>query len=188
MPSIEYDLAYLREALNLLESYLLSDELFWDLGANPPAGEPGFPALTLGGILLAQARLTARELDPATSAEFRTLSIHFQAIQTSWFSAWEKKGLRSFKSRLTQWGNFLEDYRTSPDSHADRFAYEIRLRLMLDLLAEGLPEIPSKQQQLLSSMDMILRRFLMGESFVWERDLQDGFPRPQYWYLYGHLV
>ena len=187
MASIEYDIHFLREALVSLEGYLLAEDLYWNLSANPPPGEPAYPALSLGGVLLAEARLRACHLDPSTYAQFKPLANQIEAIHSRWRTAWEKKGRRSFKSRLTQWANFLEEYRSQPDAHHDRYAYEVRLRLMLDLLAVDLPEIPSEQEQLLIRLDRILKNYLAGDEFVWEEAYKDGFPRQQYWYLYGRL-
>jgi hypothetical protein len=55
MASLEYDLGYLQSALSTLEDYLLSADLYWSIGDNPPKGEPPYPSLTLGNVLLAQA-------------------------------------------------------------------------------------------------------------------------------------
>lgn len=187
MPSAEYDLRYLQEALESLESYLLANELFWNLPINPPPGEPAYPALTLGGVLLAHARLAALRLDVHEQARFRSLSIRLEAIQTKWRTAWEQKALRSYQSRLTQWANFLEEYRNNPEAHADRYAYEVRLRLMLDLLAQDLAVIPDEQTQLLRSLDSILNHVLDKDGFVWQDSYASGFPAQKYWYLYGGL-
>jgi hypothetical protein len=56
MPSLEKDRAFLEASVPELEDYLLSDELYWPITAR------GFdlPRLTIGGILLAKARLEAR--------------------------------------------------------------------------------------------------------------------------------
>lgn len=187
MPSIEYDTLYLREALKSLESYLLSSDLFWNLSANPPPGEPAFPALTLGGVLLAQSRVKARNLDLHAFSEFQTLNTQLEVLHIRWRTAWEQKGLRSFKSRLNQWGLFLEDYRNQPDANQDRYPYEVRLRLILDLLIASINDIPSEQEQLLRSQDLLLKNYLVGDAFVWEEIFQAGYPRLQYWYLYGRL-
>jgi hypothetical protein len=187
MPTAEYDLRYLREALESLESFLLADELFWNLPVQPPPGEPAYPALTLGGVLLSRSRLAALNLGAAEYTQFRSLSLQLDALLSRWRTAWERKALRSFKSRLAQWANFIEDYRKHPDAHVDRYVYEVRLRLMLDLLAVDLPEVPEEQAQLLKSLDSILSQVLEGSDFVWGKAYRDGFPRQKYWYLYGRL-
>lgn len=49
MKSFEYDLRYIRAGLDVLEEYLLSDEVFWPIGVNPPVGDPEYPRLTAMG-------------------------------------------------------------------------------------------------------------------------------------------
>jgi len=185
--SIEYDLGYLKEAAGSLQNYLLSPDLYWTLTASPPPGESAYPAMTLGGVILAESRLTARNLGARQAAEMQSLSLQIQAIHNRWRTAWEIKGLHSFHARLTQWGNFLEDYRNQPDSNHDRYPYEVRLRLILDLLKQTIPGIPTEQERLLDSLDRVLKSVLVGDEFVWEEDMRSGYPRADYWYLYGRL-
>jgi hypothetical protein len=141
MASIRYDLTYLQEALDSVENFLLSTEIFWNLPVKPPQGEAMVPALTLSGILLAQKRLAARKMAHADSTEFEKLHFRFEVVRSRWRTAWEQKAAADYSARLTQWRNFLEDYRGCPADHVDRYPYEIRLRVMLDLLDQGNPYI-----------------------------------------------
>ena len=43
MKSLDYDLGYLTAGLEILERYLLSDDVFWAMNAKPPEGELDFP-------------------------------------------------------------------------------------------------------------------------------------------------
>jgi hypothetical protein len=56
------------------------------------------------------------------------------------------------------------------------------LHLLLDELPASLPE-----QKELSQLDSLIRVNLISGDFIWEADLQPGFPREVYWYLYGKL-
>jgi len=187
MASIEYDLRYLREALERLEDYLLVDELFWNFTASPPSGEPPYPALTLGGVLFAQSRLKSMQLNSSPYAELHSASMRLEAIHTRWRTAWETKCLRELKSRLSQWGNYIEDFRGNPESHVDRYGYEVRFRLIIDLLAGYIPTIPNELQELLNSLDLIHRHLFQKGSFVWDEIYQAGFSEEKYWYLFGRL-
>ncbi|HEX7973485.1 MAG TPA: hypothetical protein VF498_03680, partial [Anaerolineales bacterium] len=73
MPSVEYDLRYLQAGVETLEDYLLSSSVFWNIGASPPHGEPAYPQLTLGGLMLSKLRIHARPLTPEQSAELATI-------------------------------------------------------------------------------------------------------------------
>ena len=64
MTSAVYELGYLKAGIEILEDYLLSDDLYWAIGASPPPGEPAFRQLTLGGLLLSEQRLLGRQLSP----------------------------------------------------------------------------------------------------------------------------
>jgi hypothetical protein len=84
MPSFEYDAGYLEAANELLEDYLLSKEIYWKLNASSPPGEPGYPSLTLGAMLLAAERLQARQLTPDQSQEFSRLHGDMERKRSKW--------------------------------------------------------------------------------------------------------
>jgi hypothetical protein len=186
-----YYLTYLREAVDSLDEYLLSKELFWNMAVNPPSGNPPYPALTLGGILFFLSQLNAMDLafilNPAEAAEFKNLSQAIHAKRTKWRTAWEQKAAHSFRARLTQWANFIEEYRQKPEAHADRYGYEVRVRFMLTVLGEESPGISSEQSQFLDSLDVILQYHLQAGQFIWDETLAQGYHREKFWYLYGFL-
>jgi hypothetical protein len=187
MPSIQYDLEYLRAGLEELESYLLSNELYWPVGAKPPAGEPAYPRLTLSGLLLARKRLHARSLPNNLPVDLARLDQRLDETRDRWRVAWEAKATREFHARLNLWRDFLQEYRDHPENNADRYAYEVQRRAMLDLLAPDATGAPQAERDLLHSLDQLLRAVLVSGEFVWETELQHGFPADEYWYLYGRL-
>jgi hypothetical protein len=187
MSSPAYDLGYLRAGIAELENYLLSKELYWVLGARPPAGEPDYPRLTLGGLLLAQARARAWELAGQQSVELVQMEEQIDRLQARWRVAWERKAAHAFHARLILWQNYLEDYRQEPYSNADRYAYEVRRRVMLHLLYPTAGEVPQVEVSLLKGLDKRLRAVWVPGDFVWEVQLQNGFPEAVYWYLYGFV-
>jgi hypothetical protein len=187
MPTTEYDLGYLRAGLAALENYLLSKELYWALGAGAPSGEPAYPPLTLGGLLLALARLHARPLSMVERDQLARMEEQIDDVRSRWRVAWERKAAQDFRARLNLWRNFLEDYRQNPGADADRYAYEVRNRIMLHLLAPEASDIPPAETELLAGLDQLLRAVLVPGDFIWEKELAPGFPRNTYWYLYGTL-
>jgi len=176
MSSIEKDKAYLEAGIPELGNYLLSKELFWPISAR------GFslPRLTIGGILLAKARLEAR------GERVESLVAHLDGVRSKWQVAWETKAVQEVQTRLRLWSNYLTDYRHNPEGHADAYPHEVEYRVMLHLLLAELPS-PPPEQEALSQLDSLLRTSLIGDDFTWETDLQDGFPREVYWFLYGKL-
>jgi len=170
-----------------LENYLLSKDIFWPVDIRPPAGEPGYPQLTLGGLLLARKRLIAFNKSPKQAEDVEKVITSMDKIRSNWRVAWEKKAERSFGVRLKMWRDYIEEYRQGPLDNADRYAYEVRLRTMLTLLkTEGGGQV-SAEVDLLAILDKFLDTVLINDDFVWEPELQMGFPENIYWYLYGRL-
>lgn len=176
MTSVEKDKVYVEAGIPELEDYLLSDELYW------PITTRGFdlPRLTIGGILLAKARLEAR------GERIEALKAQLDTVRSRWRVAWETKAGRGVQSRMRLWGNYLSDYRQNPEGHADTYPHEVRYRVMLHLLMNELSTSPSEQKEL-AQLDSLLRVNLIFSDFIWETELQAGFPREVYWYLYGKL-
>jgi uncharacterized protein YukE len=175
MTSVEKDRAYLETGGPELQDYLLSDELFWPITAR------GYdlPRLTIGGILLAKTRLKAR------GERIEALFAQLDAVRSKWRVAWETKAGREFRSRFGLWSNYLADYRRNPDGHADAYPHEVRYRVMLQLLLDELPAPP--EQEALIQLDSVLRTSFSPGDFIWETDLRSGFPREEYWFLFGKL-
>ncbi len=187
MSSAEYDLAYLREGTSQLEEYLFSKELYWPIGISAPAGDTPYPRLTLGGILLAQARAHAWSLESRQRDELNRLDERIGDVRSRWRELWARKSAHGFRARLNLWRDYLEEYRHDPLDNFSRFHYEVHRRVMLHLLASETNQIPPAQSDLLQALDQVVQaKFIPGE-FVWEQELSNGFPSETYWYLYGRL-
>jgi hypothetical protein len=187
VPSVEYDFGYLRAAIPILENYLLSKDLYWALADSSPRGSPAYPQLTIGNLLLADARLNARQFSFEIQVELERLDNMLWAIAAKWRQAWQNKSGRDFSARLRLWRDFLEEYRAQPDNHIDRYPYEVGRRVQLELLANQLDEIPAAEHELLAGLDKMLGAVFVPGGFVWDADLVGGFPNPPFWYLYGQV-
>ena len=184
MTDVDYDLGYLKAGVPQLESYLHSPELYWPIGASPPDGMLPYPQLTLGGLLLSLTKLSARTLSPQEEGEYRRLRSELETTRAHWLVAWEQKARREFHARLLLWLDYVEDYRQNPREHADRYAYEVSRRVMLELLMHEARDLPATDLELLSELDKVLQAKLLPGGFVWEDDLKKAFPPEKYWYLY----
>ena len=187
MPSFEYDFRYLQAGLDQLEAYLLAPELYWPVGASAPKGEPPYPQLTLGGMLLAQRRLGATAETPAQQAELARLEARLDVLQSQWRTAWGNKARHDFHARFKLWRNYLEEYREKPSAHYDRYPYEVSRRVQLHLLAAEAVDLPPAEIEAVNGLDKLLRAFFSPGPFLWDDRLAASFPQPTYWYLYGAL-
>jgi hypothetical protein len=185
MPSSEYDLRYLQAGLIDLQGYLLSNELYWPVGASPPTGEPPYPRMTLGNLLLAKARLQGHQLTQEQKVEFEKLGQRLEATRSEWRVAWGNKAKREFSARLSLWRDFLEEYRKKPEANVDRYPYEVTRRATLELLVPEAEQTPPEEEELLSGLDNLLKAVFVTGEFVWDEEIKDAFPKQNYWFLYG---
>jgi hypothetical protein len=187
MPTFEYDLGYLQAGLQELEAYLLSNDVYWPSGASAPPGEPEYPQITLGGLMLAHNRMLARATSVPHQTRLADVTTKFEKVRAQWRVAWGHKAGREFHSRLNLWRDFLEDVRTNPEEHIDRYNYEVGRRTMLEMLKNESSSIPRAELDLLDVLDKLLRAIFKSGPFVWEPELQAVFPAEVHWYLYGRL-
>lgn len=180
-----HDLRYLQAGLAELQSYLLSDELFWPVNASSEVGEPPYPKLTPANLLYYRARLAARPHENvAGRAE---VEAGLDALITQWRSHWKAKLGREFSSRLRQWLHYVNEVHEKPQTQAPFYATEVRLRALLGLLEAALGKDLPPEASLLAAADSRLRTHFEPGPFVWEAELQAAFPQPAYWFLYGGL-
>jgi hypothetical protein len=187
MKSFEYDLRYTEAGLEVLTDYLLSDEMFWPLSIHPPEGVLAYPRLTMGGLLLSLTRLSAYHKTATQIDQLNQAIVELNLIRSKWRVAWEKKAAHNFSTRLGMWRDYIEEYRGNPQENADRYSFEIRLRVMLHLLSSEAGELKPSELDLLSTLDLFLKNALAPDDFVWEAELQSSFSVNDYWYLYGYL-
>ncbi len=184
-PTIEFE--YLHNALEELERYLLSDELFWPVLARPSTGG-SFLKLTLGNLLLSIKKLDAlqegRQLSRAEEGELRRIRTEIETVQRKWQAAWERKAEWEFRSRFGQWAHVLDDLKKDFERQAPYYNSEVRLRMLLDLLAG---EVGDTRGYDLTPLDAFLKGLLIPGRFIWPPELEPGFPEEDFWYLYGGL-
>jgi hypothetical protein len=184
VPSAVYDLHYLQAGTEQLEDYLLSGGGQRSLGIIAPKGEPAYPGLTLESLLLSQKRLQSQVLAPSLQIEFDALQTSLDSIRRRWRVHWEKKAEQGIQHRTKLWSAILDEIRRSPSRQENQYRYEVRLRVMIELLAaEACPA--DEQLKTLNGLDALLRSIFSPAPFVWPELLESAFPATVYWYLYG---
>ena len=158
--NIQPDIDYLQAGIPELERYLLSNELYYPLGAR-------LPQLTLGGILLSLARIGLRG---------ELLRARAESTREKWRSAWEAKSAREVNARGRLWVEYLAEYREDPKSNLRLYPQHVRHRAMLTLLGQPAHE-----------SDALLKTAFKEGKFVWEQELAQNFSRDSFWYLFGTL-
>lgn len=180
MAALEKEAVFLEAALPELKSYLFSKELYWSLapflGFNQSAD---LTTLTAGNLLLSRARLKAR---PALPKEELLLG-NLDEICQRWKAHWFQKIEKEIPARLSLWGNALTEAQEEGFTPAS-YRYQIRLRVMLELLSAELPVILPIYQKQIPALDQLLKAMTFPGSFVWEPEVMLVFPEQEYWFLY----
>jgi len=183
MKSASIDLRFLTAGVEILEDYLLSNHLNWPVST----GVPYYRQFNLGNLELALTRLQSFKLTHAQQTRLDKLNVQINAIRERWRSTWGQKARAEFHARLNLWRNFLIDYQELAESNFDRYAQEVTQRVQLQLLMKDAEGIPTEEIQLLDGLDILLRSAFQPGNFIWEADLDSGFPPQVYWYIYGEV-
>ena len=186
MAAFVYDLIYLKAGEKEFEEYLLSSDLYWPVGVKAPSGSPPYPRLTLGDMLLAQAKAHVLAGTSEERAELAKIDERLDSLRSKWRVAWENKATHEFRARSKLWSDFLSEYREHPENNADRYHYEVGRRVLLHLLSPY-ARISGPEKDLITALDDFLKVALIPGDFIWDDALAAGFPPDPYWYLYGKL-
>jgi len=186
MYQIDQDVTYVQSTVHELEEYLLSDVLFWPLTGK--SGKPlpaGATQLTIGNLLLSIKRLEAAgELSNRALSEATGLTGLVQRVRSQWKSNWDKKASLEIRSRLTQWDHYLAEVASEHGWNHGDYAYNIRQRVILELLLGDVDKLMPKEQTYLVVLDQRLRSNTLPSEFVWDEMLRAGFAEQTFWFLY----
>lgn len=184
MVDFNYEIRYVEAVLPELEKYLHSRELYRLVFIPKEAGEPPYPTLTIGTYLLALRRAQGFAKSTTELSQLQKLVQETDHLRLRWRQAWLDKTKLDSLSRLRRWGDFLREYLQKPADQVDRYVYEVRNRVILELLKEENPELTDLWDKLTQLDQRLRERWVMG-NFIWESDLAPHFPTHPYWYLWG---
>jgi hypothetical protein len=168
---LKRDMDYLKSSPSELETYLLSKDIIRQL--------PGF-TFSAGGILLAHERLVAASLDSQVLADWQEI----QVICGHWKTAWASKCQMELKMRLRQWGDFIMGMASDKNEPSTAYRHQVRNRVIIQLFEDSLPELAAEYSESIVRKDKILEKYSVDNEFIWETEVQTGFPREKFWYLY----
>lgn len=169
----DHDLAFLATGLDVLESFLITDDIFTAMGGD-------LPMLTIGGLLLAIRRIKAVGYGARTNANLMRL----ETIRTKWRSAWTLKAEREIRARYYQWKDYLQE--TLEKGEVAYYSQQVTWRVMLKLLQEEIDPVLWEKHKL-KELDSIHKNTWRTGRFVWDPILIPGFPEGEYWFLYGEM-
>lgn len=180
MPNLEIDRAFLCAAAEELESYLLSKDLYRPLPTG--GGFTTMPVLTVGNILLAQARCMGTTMD--LQDELKKALETIAAIQSKWLSHWRSKAKQDAASRVRLWQQYLEDLFETPHQNISAYAYQVRNRVICELIAAELHGLDEAVNASLLVLDNQLKAHAKPGAFIWETKIEPAFAPDRFWYLY----
>lgn len=186
MNLLDKDWAFFQAAVPELEDYLLSPVLFWPL--NLRIGHPipeDLNRLTLGNLLLAQARLNAYPWPESQHQRLAHLTQQARQIRERWRANWQKKAAQEIPTRLNLWKQALVEaleQSTTPSSAI--WAHQVRHRAILHFLAQEIPALEPSHRETLAALDQRLHSIKPLDGFLWEAEIQAAFPPDTFWFLY----
>jgi hypothetical protein len=178
---LERDWAYLEAATENLEEYLHSSILYYPLGNTKKV--KGLLQLTLGNLLVTTKRLNAAQWNAEDLLRLAGFLSDIEDIHKSWRANWNKKTEQEVPARLSLWQNSLREWADHREHTLVGYRHQVRWRVILHLL---ISESGShfREEQVLAGLDARLRMISNPGGFVWEPELEQGFSRQEYWYLY----
>jgi len=186
MLPIEQNLSLLERMLEELESYILSDEVFWPLSQKEIQGL-SLPRLTFGGLMLILDELAALNSQMSTKQVLRyeRLLRKYEGIFGKWRSSIEKKVIQELHARLNLWRAYLLDLEEQPE-RIEGYPREVRTRVMIHRLIDLIGNLDDLDVELqsLKIIDDRIHDFLSPGEFIWETSLQQIYPREQFPFLY----
>lgn len=186
MADYQQDWDFLRSAAPELESFLLSNDLYWPIKLTAPTpGARQTPQLSVGNIALSERRLTGTMVVGQEQAAAAGIGAQIAQIKQLWRANWAKKAAREYTSRLKLWQQYVRELRADPVQQRSYYANEVRNRTILTLLETDLLDgVPAHEAEQLQMLDTILHGLTEPAEFVWDSQTASAFPRDQFWFLY----
>ncbi len=179
------DWAFIRSAVESLQDYLLSSELYWPLFIHPKEKVTGnLLQLTLGNLLLTQARLQGYPWPPNQLTELNAAATSIGQTREKWKSAWLKKAAREIPARISLWQSYVDELCDQPRAKVANYPFQVRWRTAVHFLENELAGKSEIDLGQLRDTDLRLKKISRPASFVWEAEIEPAFQKETFWYLY----
>ncbi len=179
------DWAFIRAAVENLQDYLLSAELYWPLFVHPKENITGnLLQLTLGNLILTQARLEGYSWAGSQVNELEEANRKIAQTKEKWKTAWTKKAIQEIPARIKLWRNYVEELCDQPHAKAANYPFQVRWRTALYFLDQEIAGKIEMDQSAVKDLDLRLKRITQPANFVWEAEIAPAFPKETFWFLY----
>ncbi|RMH01447.1 MAG: hypothetical protein D6706_01775 [Chloroflexi bacterium] len=181
---LKSDLAILEAMASEMDSYLVSDVLFWRMMKG------GMPMLTLGGYLMRQHRLLALRhlLEPEEIGRLDTAVMQFNQAVTEKIVRLEQKAHHELDARIRQWSEYLKDLAQGESAHSN-YPVAVEARAMIEAIIDQLQMPPYRLEptvpERVTMLDKSLKSRWQKGTFVWPAEWESAYPAAKYWWLYG---
>jgi hypothetical protein len=188
MQSINYNLRYAAAILEQFEKYLLSREVFWNLGVRTKRGETPFPDLSPGNLYLVLNQLETQQPEMTTIEikEYARLRLLEIEARREWPAALERKSSEELSIRINLWRNYLADL-ANQESNSNSSRTEIKHRVIINLLQSvGACRIEDSATRVqIQGLDDRFWRYYQAGEFLWDPALRVHYSEPEYPFLYS---
>ena len=183
MTFLKDDWDYLKNSAEVLENYLLSSQWMWPdpSGLNDNQRQV---QLMPGNVLLSISRLEAYSWLPADYTRLKDLTATSDGIIDHWKHAWDHKMKTESNMRIRLWNEYISELIKDPKIGGKNYGFQVRTRVIIQLFFQLYTGEDPSEQARIAQMDMSLRSITRDGPFIWESEIQQGFPFNPYWYLY----
>jgi hypothetical protein len=169
--NLKKDLLYVKNSASELETFLLSNDVIRTL--------PDI-SLSAGGVMLAQKRLQAANLEGEAAESWQQV----EQIRGHWQVAWANKCQQEARMRMRLWGDFILGLAHDGNEPSSAYRHQVRNRVIVQLIEDMHPEKVEEYAESIQRKDKLLVKYTADNVFIWEDEVKDGFPKEKFWYLY----
>lgn len=169
--NLNKDLLFIKNSASELETFLLSNDVIRNL--------PDI-SLSAGGVMLAQKRLQAANMENEIAAAWQQID----QIRGHWQVAWANKCQQEARMRMRLWGDFILGLAHDGNEPSSSYRHQVRNRVIVQLIEDAHPEKMEEFSESIQRKDKLLIKYSTENDFIWEDEVKDGFPKEKYWYLY----
>ncbi len=186
MWKIELEQEILKEITSEWESFLFSNEIYWQLNISNKQFSPSERRMRISAGRLLISSFLLQNYDHLNNDSVLN---QFLSLKNKWLANWQRKVTEELLVRIRQWNQFIHDLRSDFEFSQPQMNNQLQIRLMIGLLIDELDELGREQHlQQVEILDQKYKFATMDNGFIWENELMKIFPQKKYWYLYRRFV